>query len=164
MSYIVPITTNNVDTVIFDLNQLGQDVFEITNNKRALVEFQRRINISVSNRDTLAALLFSQSDPLGYLEKIRLETTSFEQFVEMSCVGFDLTNEMNDIRLGVNPKPATVTETLVCDYGIPVWDETTEERDIRNNNRITIVNAFRIYALLGMFTTARQEITTLLTK
>jgi len=154
LNYIVPATNNNINAIIYDLNKLAADVLAITGNKKAYREFVRKINISIYNRNTLANILFAQTNPTGYLERIRLETNNYDMFVKITCLGFDYTNEMNDINNNIFPRPSGTSEKVVCDYGIPVWNETTQEREVRNNNRITIINSFRLYGIIGMLTTA----------
>jgi len=157
LSYTVPITTNNRNTVIYDLNLLADDVLKITGNKSAYDEFVNKINQSIYNKDTLKKILFNQSKPYGFLERIRLETNNYDMFDKITCLGFDYTNEMSDINVDIRPAPSLVAGRLVCDYDIPVWEETTQERIIRNANRITIINSFRVFGLIGMLNEAAKR-------
>lgn len=154
MSYIVPFSRTTVSQAIYDLNKLADDVLAITDNTEAHKEFVRKIPLVINDRDTLSKALFSQENPLGFLERIRTETQNYDQFKAMVTLGYDLTNEMNDIELSVKPEPSTVISQMKPNFGIPVWEETTEDRRTRNNNRIDIVNGFRIYAILGLYTEA----------
>lgn len=150
MSYIVPTTNNNINTVIYDLNNLSEDILKINGDRKLQKEFNRKINISVYNKYLLKNILFSKTKPLGYLESIKANDYSFENYKKIACLGFDYSNEMSEININTRPTPNSISEKLVCDYKIPVWEETTEERLIRNINRITLVNSFRVYGIMGM--------------
>ena len=154
MSYQVPSTGNNIDVVKYDLKNLAIDILLITGNRKLYNEFIRKINTSIYSRDLLSSLLFSQTKPIGYLENIRVLTNDYNQFVKIACLGFDYSNEMNDIRNEIKPAPSITAGRLECDFMIPIWEATTAERIERNNNRINIINSFRIIGITGMLYTA----------
>jgi hypothetical protein len=152
--YNTPTTLNNLLVSQYDLTQLATDILEITGNKTAYNIFIRSLPKVLKVPVNLAALLMNETSPVGFLQTIALETNNFEQYSKIALLGNDLSNEMNDIRCEVKPFGSVVTTPVYdpsLDTNIPVWEELTLERIQRNENRITIVNTFRMVGLIGMY-------------
>jgi hypothetical protein len=151
--YKAPTSLNNLLVAQYDLTQLASDVLRITGNQTAYNIFIRSLPKVLKNPDGLASLLLNSANPVGFLQTIALETNNFEQYAKLALLGNDLSDEMNDIRNDIKAFGSVVTEQVYdpsIDINVPVWEETTLERKERNENRITIVNTFRMVGLIGM--------------
>ena len=151
--YKAPTSLNNLLVAQYDLTQLASDALRITGNQTAYNIFIRSLPKVLKNPDGLASLLLNSANPVGFLQTIALETNNFEQYAKLALLGNDLSDEMNDIRNDIKAFGSVVTEQVYdpsIDINVPVWEETTLERKERNENRITIVNTFRMVGLIGM--------------
>lgn len=162
--YNAPSTLNNLVTANYDLLQLADDILDITGNQTAYNIFVRSLPKVIKQPTNLANLLLNEASPVGFLQTIALETNDFGQFQKIAILGNELSNELNDIRVPVQPFGTVVTEQEydpTIDTNIPLWEESTLERLQRNENRITIVNTFRLVGLTGMYEqSARDSYTT----
>jgi hypothetical protein len=152
--YRSPTSLNNLLVAQYDLIQLANEVLKITGNQTAYNIFVRSLPKVLKNPEGLAALLLSASSPQGFLQTIALETNDFERYKKIALFGNDLPNEMNDIRENILPMSCVVTDqeySSEINIDIPLWEESTLERKERNENRVTIINTFRMIGLIGMY-------------
>lgn len=152
--YNSPITLTNLITAQYDLIQLANDVLRITGNQTAYNIFIRALPKVLKSPVNLSNLLLNGGVPVGFLQTIALETNNYDQFQKIAILGNDLPNEMNTIKDNEKPFQSVVTDQVydpMIDANIPLWEETTIERKQRNENRITIVNTFRMIGLIGMY-------------
>jgi hypothetical protein len=152
--YKTPSSLNNLLVAQYDLTQLANDILVITGNQTAYNIFIRSLPKVLKNPEGLASLLLSAETPQGFLQTIALETNNFENYKKMAILGNDLPDEMNTIRSNIKPFPNVVTEQIydpTINTNIPLWEETTLERKERNENRLTIVNTYRMVGLIGMY-------------
>lgn len=158
--YNNPLSINNLLVAQYDLLQLANDVKKITGNQTAYNIFKRSLGKVLKNPISLAKLLLNSTNPVGFLQTIALETNDISQFKKISTIGNDLPVELNEIRANVKPFGSRVTTQVYnpeISTEIPIWEEDTIERRQRNENRITIVNAFRMVGLIGMYETAARS-------
>lgn len=85
----------------------------------------------------------------------------FNVFTQMSGLGSNFSNSVNDIKDGITPAKSALAPVNATDYQfdstIPVWDETTAERIERNTNRVATVEIFRFTGLIGMYENASRK-------
>lgn len=159
--YVSPETDNNFLTAGTDAAGLAEETRDITGLIKETRDFLRKIDVSIRQVDTYAALLLNPGQPLGYLQSLLLSvknTGAFSLYSKLANMGRRLSNSMNDIDSGISPKTSTVFPAvpgdLEVDTTINLWDEDTGERIERNSGRLAIVNTFRMAGIIGMFESA----------
>jgi hypothetical protein len=158
--YSTPTSLNNLLAAQYDLTQLARDIRDVTGNETAYNIFIRSLPVVLKDPLGLAKLLLSAVPPVGFLQTIALETSDFSAFQKISILGSDLPNEMNDIRGDIRPYVSVVTEQVYnpsINTDIQIWVDDTRERRERNENRITIINTFRMAGLTGMYEQAARD-------
>jgi hypothetical protein len=159
-SYEVPTELNNIAAAISDAKALAGKVKEITGKLKEARRFLTKIDRAVRNVQAYGALLLNPGQPIGFLQSIALSfqgNAAFTLFKQLTTVGGDLPNSMNDINAGINPTVSSVVPdvpTTGIDVSINVWDNDTAERIERNTIRLSVVNTFRLVGLIGMFESA----------
>jgi len=160
-TYPEPTTLNNVLTSGSDGASLGDQVGGIIGDLRSVDAFLRKLDGALRDADSYAALLFSPDSPIGLLQATALSSFNFSNFRRMAALGTNLPNAMNDIILGIIPKTSTVTPqtpgTGELNVTVHLWDSDTSERRERNTGRLSIVNAFRLTGLIGMYESAAAQ-------
>ena len=160
---------------------------KVTKKVRETTVFLRKVNAALTNPEEFANQLLSSIDPIGYLQALSLSfgvlVDTAEITVELvtdllvpsnnsveagflvltatSTLGNELSNSINDMEAGIIPSTpssaVSTPESSKLNANIPLWEETTAEREDRNTSRVAIVETFRLNGLIGMFENSSQK-------
>lgn len=162
-SYQAPFVRNNILTASSDLKNLAEETKTLTGAIIEFNRFTRSVDKVLRLPNSLASLLLNPGQPLGYLQSIALNTTgseAFSLFTKIAIAGNNLSNSMNEINDEITPIESSVVTDVYTDSintNINLWNENTTERRERNNNRLSVVNTFRVVGLVGMYEQAAEK-------
>jgi prophage DNA circulation protein len=162
-SFSAPTDAINIDVSISDFTTLADIINKIVRNQRATDNFIRQVKRNIQNPEGMAKLLFNPVDPVGLLQVIATMplTDTFSVFKQLATVGNTLPTQISLIESAIVPElPGTarndVQKNGTVNTVIPLWDDSTVDREIRNLNRETTVNTFRMLGLIGMLEAAAR--------
>jgi hypothetical protein len=158
-SFSAPSTIDNITTAISDTNNLAIACNGIVNNPAGLNVFLNAMPSAISNPTQFVSLLLNQNDPLGFLENIAVSLSgnqAFNTFTQFATFSNNLSNSVYELTNNIQPFPCgTITiPRLSVNTNINLWDNDTYYRQERNQNRLAIVNLFRMVGLIGMYEAA----------
>jgi hypothetical protein len=144
-----------------DLKTLTTTAFELLatyTDSQALSKVLRITNRIIDNPGSiiqsaaqLSTVLFESSGSVpGLFQQYSLSLPNGE--AADACI--ELTNMGTGTELISDGEPGSSSQNdLIYDPNIPLWDEDTQQRIIRNRNRLSLVNSFR----LGMLSVAYRQ-------
>jgi len=150
--WVPPVETPNVLTAQFDLEQFTQAIDQLRTTVNNISDIDTIIDFISVNAPSIvrsaSALKTAFIDELWQTVSVGLTGgAGFSVLTELTRFGSSLSLSLSDIRnaniSGVTPE-SEETE-------IPLWSETTGGRVIRNKNRLSIVNAGRVSALVTAY-------------
>lgn len=150
--WIPPVETPNVLTAQFDLEQFTQAIDQLRTTVNNIADLDTIIDFIEVNKASIvrsaSALKTSFISELWQTVSVGLTGgAGFSVLTELTRFGSSLSLSLSDIRnaniSGVTPE-SEETE-------IPLWSETTGGRVIRNKNRLSLVNASRVSALVTAY-------------
>lgn len=151
-SYEEPKKIDNIKTVEEDGLVAIQKISELAGGVREEAEFIRKLPTAIKDPAKYGELLLGTKGVLQTLSESFDTIESLDFWKNISFIGFDASNSMNDIRSGVYPtKPPFISVREITEFIIPSWPEDTKERIDRNINRFAFYNTCRITALTNMY-------------
>lgn len=155
----IPSETPNVISSQFDLRQFSDAIGKITtvvSNSGDINSTINRIKVNspsiIRNAVDLADYFIgdsSQKENTGLWQLVSRGLSAgrgIATLIELTRFGSQLSLSLSDI------KRAYVSESSdTSDTDVPLWDETTSGRIIRNDNRLNLINAGRVSALVTAY-------------
>lgn len=154
---------NNIKTLKSDMNRIFSTVSKAMEDSKTINQYINRIDNAVSSASAIVSLLFGSDSTTGILQTIEDGIDDIAVAAQIATVGNDLSASMNDILDDVIPQSnKNVIAETYADYETPdttiaTWDDDTAEREERNQNRLTIVNTFRVAGLMTMYEIASSS-------
>ena len=157
-------TISGITQGIYDITRAGSRIINEYRNfmqSGPLGELLNLVTIgsaSIGNLVTLpedlAAIFIAGNDQvLGAFSTISIGLENgFETAMNMTYYGSTLSTNLVDIEEGRSGQE----DTNIGDFDVPLWPEDTEERRVRNNNRLLMVNMVRTNSLVLAYEQATQ--------
>ena len=166
--YKSPNSVNSITSAIQDFKILGALVNNFFTVGQAYTYFLRNVTQNLKNSSGMTGLLMSTIDPIGLIQTmftVNNGTQGFNNFKKMTTFGNNLSGVICENKNGVNAHKSNIASGFMAsdpkdflpNANINIFGYETTERSLMSNNRLLIVNLFRIAGINGMLEEAVKK-------